>query len=147
MDKKRGIICQLYNGKIGEVLLYFSREFEAFYIPWCMKIDAPGMILAKSYQNLRPSVPELREIAEQCIWELILHMYPVGAKMEQIDNYQDFEKSECACCLIYYDCGELEIYIKDSERREKVWDLLQSLQASNLEYITDASDGRTGFYV
>ncbi len=146
-DKIRGVICNTNDGDIREVLRYLSNTEKQFHIPWCMKIDAPGMILAKSYRDLECIAPQVREIAEQCIWELTLCVYPKNAKIQEIDTYQDFIKSECECSLLYYDCCDLEIYIKDKDFLVTIWNLLRSLQVKDLAYITDASDDRTKLWI
>lgn len=139
----RGIECSLYNGRVEELLLFFSNKPFDYYVRRCMKIDDKYVILPKSSYNFCISPHDLKELAKESIWELVLHVYPAGSNGKLIETYDDFVNSACICCLIFYDCGLLDIYIKESSLRDQLYDLLLSLQAKDIELITDVSDGRT----
>lgn len=145
MGNIRGIECSLYNGNVEDLLRFISNNPFEFYVKWCMKIDDKHMLLPKSSNNFRISSHDLKKMAEECsIWELVLHLYPVGSDNQIIETYEDFINSSCVCCLILYDCGLLDIYVKESDFRERLWNLLLSLGAEDMALITDESDGRTG---
>ena len=139
----RGIECSLYSGGVEDLLLFLSTKPFDFYIRWCMKIDDENLILPKSSCNFQILPHELKKLARESIWELVLHIYPIGSNREKIETYDDFMNSSCICCLIFYDCGLLDIYTKESSLRDQLYDLLLSLQANDIELITDVSDGRT----
>ena len=144
MEKNiRGIECSLYNRKVEDLLLFLSNKPFDFYVQWCMKIDDNHMILPKSSHNFRILPCDLKKLAKESIWELVLHVYPIGSNRKIIETYEDFMKSSCICCLIFYDCGLLDIYTKESSLRDQLYDLLLSLQAKDVELITDVSDCRT----
>lgn len=139
----RGIECSLYNGGVEDLLLFLSTKPFDFYIRWCMKIDDKGVNLPKSLSDFQIFPHELKKMAKESIWELVMHIYPVGANRKIIETYDDFMNSSCICCLIFYDCGLLDIYIKELSLRNQLYDLLHSLQAKDIELITDVSDCRT----
>lgn len=143
----RGISCSLYNGTIGNLLQILSKEPFAFFIPWCSRIDHPKMLLPKSSQIHRISSSDLAELSADCIWELVLQMFPFGVSCEAIETYDDFLRSPCICCLIYYDCGLLDVYVKDPAFLERIREHLMRLGAEDLMFITDANDGRTALHV
>ncbi len=76
------------------------------------------------------------------IWELVLHIYPVGEEKESIKTYADFIGSNCCCCLIYYDCGYLDIYIKEAGLLQQIRACLAELNAEELQVLTDSNDDR-----
>lgn len=139
----RGIECSLYNGRFEDLLLFLSDEPFDFYIHWCMRIDDNHVILPKSSHDFRILPHDLKKLAKESIWELVLHVYPAGSNRQIIETYDDFTNSPCICCLIFYDCGLLDIYTKESNLRNQLYDLLLSLQAKDIEFITDVSDSRT----
>ena len=142
----RGIECSLYNGRIEDVLLFLSQKSFEFYVKWCMKIDNNQQLLPKSTRDYPVSAHDLCELAKMSIWELVLHAYPTGANSCTIETYSDYKKSACTCCLIFYDCGLLDIYTKDLCLCNQLYELLLSLQAKDIAYITDLSDNRTHLY-
>lgn len=139
----RGIECSLYNGRVEDLLLFISNIPFDFYVRWCMKIDDKDMILPKSLNNFKISSHDLRTLAKASIWELVLHIYPVGSNVREIETYDDFVNSSCTCCLLFYDCGLLDIYVKEAQFRKQLSNLLVSLGAKDIVSITDASDTRT----
>ena len=143
MENVRGIECSLYNSGVEELLLFLSTKPFDFYVRWCRKIDGNDVIFPKSSCNFQILSHDLKKMAKESIWELVLHIYPVGSNREIIETYDDFKNCSCICCLIFYDCGLLDIYIKESSLRDQLYDLLLSLQAKDIEFITDVSDCRT----
>ena len=142
----RGIECSLHNGNIEDLLIFLSNKSFDFFVQHCSTIDNNRMILPRTSLNFCISSDQLCELAKTSIWELVLHIYPTGSNKQQIETYEDFLKSECLCCLIFYDCGMLDIYIKGYDLNREVYNILNSLQAEDIKYITDFSDGRTFLY-
>lgn len=142
-DNIRGIECSLFNGGIKDLLLFLSNKPYDFYVRWCMKIDNNRELLPKSSNNYRIFSSDLKKLAKSTIWELVLDIYPMGENSQMIETYDDFINSQCLCCLIFYDCALLDIYVKESTLRDQIYNLLCSLQAKDIEIITDSTDGRT----
>ncbi len=142
----RGIECSLYNGKFRDLLLFLSDKPFNFYVSWCMKIDSKHSLMPKVSQNFYVTPNELKNMANETIWEIVMHIYPTGAITKKIDTYDNFISSQCSCSLIFYDCGMIDIYVKESKLRNQLYNLLLSLDAQNIMYITDISDHRTCFY-
>ena len=139
----RGIECSLDNDRIEDLLLFFCNTNFDFYIQRCMKVDSKRTLLPTLSQNFRISSKDLEKLAKESIWELVLHIYPIGSNMQAIDTYNTFMKSECLCCLIFYDCSLMDLYVKDSMLRNCLYNLLLTLDAKDMSFITDQSDGRT----
>ena len=142
----RGIECGICTDRLKKVLLFLSGKPFSFYVDSCMKIDGNHMILPELSCDYQVRTQELQDLAQACIWEIVLHLYPSDATGHRIDQYEDFIASPCVCCLIFYDCGMLDIYVKDKHLRKQLYDLLLDLQAEDLAFITDESDRRTGLW-
>ena len=143
MDEEiKGIECSLYSGRIKKLLMYLADKSYDYYISWCMKIDDWHNSFPQSSQNFHISTQGLKELAQSSLWELVLYIYPVGQEHKIIETYSDFENSSCICCLILYDCGLLDIYVKDANLLESIYNQLQSLQAEELRILTNRSNIR-----
>lgn len=139
----RGIECSLYNGRIEDLLLFLSNEPFDFYIRWCMRINDKHALLPETLCNFRILPQDLKQLAKESIWELVLDIYPVDSNTQTIETYDDFFNSLCVSRLIFYDCGLMDIYVKDANLRNQLYDLLVSLQAKDLSLISGTSDSRT----
>ena len=135
----KGIECTLPNGKINNLLLSLVDKPYDYYVSWCMKIDNSQKALPESSKDINISAQELTVLAQSGIWELVLHIYPAGSERNIIKTYSDFEHSSCICCLIFYDCCLLDIYVKDGCLFESMYTHLHILQAENLELLTNKS--------
>lgn len=140
----RGIECSICTDYLKNVLLFLSGKPFNFYVDWCVKIDGKHMIMPESSRNYPVTAQELQNLANASIWELTLLLHPSDPSDRRICTYEDFIASSCICCLIFYDCAMLDIYIKDDMLREELRALLLSLGAEDLTFITDESDQRTG---
>lgn len=138
----RGMRCALPSNAINKLLLFFSQMHCEFYIPWCLIINSEDMWLPESLKNYSVTAQYLQEIQNHAIWELVLHMYPAGTSSVSIKNYDDFIHSSCFCCLIYYDCGWLDIYVKESTFFTQLQNQLFKLKVEDFEILTDSNDGR-----
>lgn len=139
----RGIECSLYKGSINELLDFLVEESCEFYAPWYMGIDNTHTTLPRAKQNLHLTALGLKDLAKESIWELVLQLYPKGYDYEVIETYIDFQRSSCICCIIFYDCGLMEIYIKNSVLFELIYNKLNQIQAEDIELITSYNDKRT----
>ena len=143
MNNKRGMECELPDGGIRQVMNYLAEEDGAFYIQRCTAIDQAHPLMPGTSFHFSVSAEELRRLAQNGIWELVLDVYPRGAKADSIVSYSDFQKSACLCRVFYYDCRFLDLYVKNPGLFAGLKRLLLSLGAENLYDITDASDQRT----
>ena len=143
----RGIECSLSKGGIKDILIYLAKEPAEFYIPWCSRIDNKHTLLPRASKNKHISALGLEALAQHCIWELVLQIYPPEAGYDEIETYDDFINSACVLCLIYYDCGLLDMYVKSPAFLEKMRELLLQLNAEGIALITDANDGRTALHL
>lgn len=145
--KPRGMRCDLPPYGINKLLLFLSQLPGCFYMPWCDKIEKSTQLLPRSLADVYVTAQELRGMEYQAIWELVLHIYPVGAEKACIKTYRDFMDSNCRCCLIYYDCGNLDIYIKEADLFQQIQARLLSLRAEALEFLTDTNDDREALHL
>ena len=86
---------------------------------------------------------DLNSLSSYRIWELELHCHEYGAAYTVIKDYKDFLNSTCACLLLYYDCGYLEIYVKNSDDFQDIFEYLTSISAKHLTVKTSKNDSRT----
>lgn len=145
-NERRGIRCNLPALAVGQLLLRISKLEYSFYIPWCLSIDRSDQIIPKSFENTIVTALDLAYIAKSSIFELVLHLYVPDSSIRIINNYEDFLQSSCECCLIYYDCGCMDIYIKEDSLFEVIMSELTALKAEELIVLTDLNDGRTVLY-
>lgn len=138
----RGIRCSLPSRAINKLLLYISQLKCEFFIPWYFRITRKETVLPVSAVDYCATSQMIREMACDSIFELVLHMYPPDAAYGQFESYEDFAKSSCVCCLIYYDCGWLDIYVKGDSLRRDIQNHLLLLSAEDMEVLTETNDGR-----
>lgn len=137
-----GITCTLDNSSMGHFLKIISHENYIFYIPWCSKIDKENSLRPDSRRDYYVSNQELRDIAEDTIWELELQIYPQGVMHDIFDTYDSFRNSNCICSIIFYDCMELEIYVKSDRSLEKIYNMLSGFGAERIHFLTCSSQMR-----
>ena len=137
----RGMKCSLDYYRLADFLKYLSEKEWAFYVPWCL-LD--GIITVRDYMVLKK---DLAALDKHRIWELELQCLPQETVQVDIVDYQDFFSSSCACYLLYFDCGYLEIYVKQPNEFKQFWNHLAALEAEDLLIITDDNDTRTRFSV
>lgn len=141
-DMIRGLRCGLPPYAINHILQSLSLEPCRFYIPWCETAETSSQILPKSRRGFFASDTDLQEMAHQAIWELELQLYPSDGEKCCIETYEDFTNSACICCLIYYDCGWLDAYVKDASLFKQIWNELLTLNAEDLTVLTSENDSR-----
>lgn len=143
----RGLRCSLPSGGIQELLLHLSKENASFWIATCYAIRRPDQWLPDRAQGFRVTTDQLQELSNLTIWELVLQLYPKGATPAELEIYEDFENSDCLCCLIYYDCGWLDLYVKDPNLLHSIQELLADLPAEDTQILTAANDTRTAMHL
>lgn len=82
-----------------------------------------------------------------CIEHLILLIFPLNAAIVPISTYYAYVKSECQVAVLYYDCSFLEVYAKNIQVLERLFQNVCKTGAINITYKTEENDGRTEFYV
>ena len=137
----RGMTCSLDYYRLADFLKHLSAKEWAFYVPWGL---FDGIITVRNYTV---SKKDLAVLDEHRVWELELQCFPQGTVQVDIVDYQDFFNSSCACYLLYFDGGFLEIYVKNSNEFNQFWNHLTALDAEDLRIITDDNDTRTRFSV
>lgn len=139
----RGISCALKSNNIISVLSFLLENDFVFYVPWCLKIDSLHPHMPGSYADFYINSNTLKKWRRDCVWEILVQAYPQEMDHELLISYEDFSISQCQIYLIYYDCGLLDVYIKESELRTQLWQELICIGVEDLAWITDENDGRT----
>ena len=146
MEQIRGIECSLNGDSMYLFLEFIVQENYNYYSPWLLK-TSKDKLLPESTPNINITQKSVLELKNYGLWEMVLHMYPPGVLPATIHTYDDFLKSECIGCFIYYDCGFLDIYIKKPVLFERIWNKLSSLNAEDMTVLTDENDRRTALSV
>ena len=71
-----------------------------------------------------------------------IQAYPLGEKKDNIITYNDFEKSKCEIIFLCCDGRYVDLYSKDKQYLEKVFDMCKKSNLTFVEYITDKNDKR-----
>lgn len=78
---------------------------------------------------------------------LVLHLYPTGAVMEKIDNYNEFLLSECEMIVLICDACYLEIYCKNQRWLQTLLSDAKNIRGAVVEKKYTDTDPRTEMYV
>lgn len=140
--KNRGVRCVLPEKGINKLLLALSQMNYECLLLNCFVINKREMILPELLNNLRVTEKFLKGMATAALFELKFLMYPTNTQRKDFDTYKDFLESDCVCCLLYYDCGWLDAYIKDPSVFASVCGLLLNLGVEQFEIITEFNDER-----
>ena len=111
------------------------------YLQWCLTSNiletcAPRIITHH----------ELEKLSEKdSIWELVLHIIPPGAPARRIDNYEEFLSGPCQCSILFYDCANLEIYVKKEAWFKILKDNILKMSPQAVRIKTDTNDSRERF--
>lgn len=136
----RGIECTANRWVLEQLVQYWGNDEFHFWISSCMIY--PDLFSKGQPKNLELSYGELDNLVRQNIWELDFKVFDKNSEPEHIMSYDDFLRSGCIFCLLYYDCQFLELYIKRADDYERIRKLLECLGSENLITKTDSSDGR-----
>ena len=142
----RGIECELNSDMIYSFLTFITQEQYNYYVPWCLKSEKNKLLPQFSEHVFLSSHDIYNYFSTHGLFELVLHIYPQDTQFKTIETYDDFLHSDCLCCLIYYDCGFLDIYIKDHLLFTRIWSFLDANAAENMGVITDENEGRTAIH-
>lgn len=123
------------------LLEHIPLENYQIYLSWCLtnnisEARASGIITQS----------ELKELSERdSIWELVLHIIPPEMEAQRIDNYEEFLRSQCQCSILFYDCANLEVYVKKENWLKTLKDNIQKMYPQTICIKTDANDSRKRF--
>lgn len=78
---------------------------------------------------------------------LVLHLYPENADYEEIDNYEDFQKSNCEMIILLYDFYYLEVYCKNQTWIQKLMHTASNTPGAVVEEKYEETDTRSTMYV
>lgn len=141
-----GYECSLNDGGISKLLQYFATLHFDYYVPWLSAISNNKENLPSTTKNMCINADELYNIAPKSIWEIELCIYPSGEKKEYFETYDQYVKSNCIACLIFYDCKLLDIYAK-SEIKEDIYKQLCRINANQLIAIQDSGNYRKKMHI
>ncbi|MBR6801067.1 MAG: DUF2691 family protein [Eubacteriaceae bacterium] len=146
-NKIIGIESSVNPGVIKIILNHYSVMYDEFYILQCSKIHSKEMLLPEDTYHITVDGQYLRDVAQSTVWELVMYIYPEGITGSEIGTYEDFLESECNTCVIYYDCGYLEIYSKDEEHLFAMHKILSRLDTDELTFVTEENFDRTAMHL
>jgi len=147
---ERGISCSIYNcsNVIRTILVALSEKYHSFYISWYNAIAKEKTLLPIASEDYIVSSEGLNDMVNATIWDVVLFAFPKDAEIvASFTTYEDYQNSSCECCLIYYDCGELDVYLKDSELLNNMHKLLVEHNAENFVILTDENDRRDTLHI
>ena len=82
-------------------------------------------------------------MTEHYIIFLKLQAYFDNVKFSNIHTYKDFQDSDCQLLLLIYDCKSVEIYLKDINNVNLLYESALKNNYTEIGYITSSNDGRT----
>ena len=93
--------------------------------------------------------PEFKELIRQSYLILFLRLlaFQVPDEFTHISSYSDFLSSACCMIILIYDCENVEIYSKDIQEIEILYNSALENGYTGVEYITDSNDGRTSMNI
>lgn len=137
----RGLKCSLDCCGLVQFLKCLPQKEWFFFAPWCLLND---------HCTITDTMDFLKDFSlfeDHNIWELELQCTQHYTGSLAIQTYEDFCEMPCICYILYYDCGNLELYIKDSNDLLQFQEYLEDIGVQDLTLITDSTDTRTGFTV
>jgi len=72
-----------------------------------------------------------------------IRRYPMGMPVDDIDEYNDYIKSNCDILILFYDGGFFEIYEKKEDMISKTMDLCLNSGFEHVKYIHDSESTRS----
>lgn len=100
-----------------------------------------GVSFEKEYYDGKSFLQNI--MAEHYIIFLKLQAYLDNGKFSSIHTYKDFQDSDCRLLLLIYDCESVEIYLKDIDDVNSLYESALKNNYTEIGYITDSNDGRT----
>ncbi len=72
-----------------------------------------------------------------------IQAYPIGSSKEDVCFYSDFLSSKCELVFLCADCNYIDIYCKNLDFINIIYNICLENHFSDIEYITDENDTRT----
>ena len=139
MNHPIGLKCGLEDGQLQDMLCWFAEKDYDVLVYDIYKIDNKSSIMPISYKNISIHSSGLKEFFHSTIWEMVMYIYPPGAEKQAIDTYEDYVNSQCVGCVIYYDCGYLEVYTKDVPLLHEIDALASAWNVEEKSLITESN--------
>ncbi|MCD2349064.1 DUF2691 family protein [Clostridium guangxiense] len=147
----RGISFQINGCGHKNILRTILSEIEIEKLWWHISEDEiynemDESLLENRYINGETFLKIIKEKSYSVIFANI-KAYPPNSTPNDIENYDDFIKSECKLVILCSDVFYYEIYAKNDWMIEIIKNNAIKNNFSNIEYITNENDCRTGFSV
>ncbi len=142
--KIKGLTSVLDRVNLRQFLRCVLKDYNKAYVLYSMLSDelngsiVPNMELGKNID-----IETLLNNQSLNIWELCVSFYSSDYMVQPFKTYDEFLSSTCNCCVIFYDCSELEIYIKDTSHIDKIKHILSDLGAEDIAVIDESNHFRT----
>ena len=75
-----------------------------------------------------------------------IRRYASGAKIDEIDTYEEFLQSNCDMLILFYDGGFCEVYAKDRDLIAGAAELCDKYNFEHVRYIENRDDERTDMH-
>ena len=72
-----------------------------------------------------------------------IRRYPIGTSIKDIDSYEEYVASNCDLMILFYDGGEYEIFAKENELLQKIFDFCMDHGFEDVAYIGNADNERS----
>ncbi|MCC9023195.1 DUF2691 family protein [Bacillus nakamurai] len=152
---KRGITFEIPN-EYGNFAAHILKPFPASAFTWFIGngeayITDNGQLdedLFPENQQVIEGI-ELKKKLETHHYYMIfadLKAFPKG-RFSEIHTYEDFIKSPCELVLLIADCSYATLYCKDKHMLELLYEHAKQCGFTDVAYITDENDTRTGLFV
>ncbi|WP_327194801.1 DUF2691 family protein [Paenibacillus alvei] len=156
MDLIRGISFQIPN-EYGRFLGDILKPFDIGEYNWRIGGEESYLIVDDKLGNdLFPGLinsldgETLKSILEDNDYYLIfqdLKAFPKGTDTTDVKSYDEYMSSDCQLVLLVVDSAYITIYCKNERELENLYSNARNWGYTNLEYITDKNDMRTGLIV
>lgn len=103
------------------------------------KLSIPPVLPSSFFESLT----QVHAVGER----LVLRLYLEKENLQEIDTYEDFQKSNCEMIILLYDFCYVEVYSKKQQWTQQFFDLAISTENTIVEKKYDSSDPRTTMYV
>lgn len=146
----RGVECVFANDSDVRSFLSFSGiDLTNHYFS---VVDASMFIFVNGNPIKLPpqfSPAYFQDLMQQPFWGqyFVLHLYPEGSPMEEIETYEDFLHSDCEMIVLLYDRAYVEIYCKDSAWTQILFESSTKIPGAHVSKKYDNTDTRTEMYV
>lgn len=132
---------------VWNFLTFSALKLDHFYFK---VVDAAVFLCGRRIEILDQFLPSyLHELNQMSLAgeRLVLHLYPENTSYVEIDNYKEFQKSECEMIILLYDFYYIEIYCKNQVWLQKMMHEVISTPGAVIDEKYEDNDPRTVMYV